>query len=892
MHYLSRKSISSKLFFYVLGGALVGLGSMAYFFYEALENRAQQEIVGRLSTQVKVIEGKLGRAEQTMLTFVSAVKTLNSIGVKDPKAYEKLIFETLQARTILTMGIGFGQSPYGILSGRKFYWPYYFVDQGIPDQVGEPLPAPNNNIRKTDVCELDPSCFEQNYYTQPVSAGKAIWMEPYEWGNIALTTTTAPIFNDRKELIGVVGLDINVTALTAATKVPEDWGDSYFAIVSQEGHLLSYPPDPEKAKNLATYQDIPQLKNIWTQISEDNTGLFVADGKYWAYQRIEGTNWLMLAAVPQSVVLRPVLAITLGAVFGAGSILAIVISLFARQLNQRLKPILLECQRLAYEDQERALRLGKDAHQVQGNLSNELQHADELQVLEHSFNRMATQLKASFEELELRVEERTLELRTAKEAADAANRSKSEFLANMSHELRTPLNGILGYAQILLRSANLPPQEQKGVTIINQCGSHLLTLINDILDFSKIEARKMELYPTDFHFPAFLQSVVEICRIKAEQKSLRFNYTTDGELPLGVYADEKRLRQVLINLLGNATKFTDRGEVNFLVKSQKVEEGYGSYPSTYRIRFQVEDTGVGMSQDQLEKIFLPFEQVGTVRKQSEGTGLGLAISQSIVTLMGSTLEVMSESGKGSTFWFDVTLPEAKEWAEKSKVSQRGKIVAAKGPARKILVVDDRWENRSVVVNLLAPLGFVLFEAEHGQEGLQKVKEVHPDLMITDITMPVMDGYEMLSQLRQDDQFQTLPVIVSSASVFESDRQKSIEVGASDFLPKPVQAEALLDSLQRLLQLEWIYEQSAPLPAENQDANNSPKTDELIPPPAAELSLLYDLSRKGLMNSLLKEADRIEQLNHDYSLFIQQVRKFAKNFQVKQLKEFLERHVDE
>ncbi len=313
--------------------------------------------------------------------------------------------------------------------------------------------------------------------------------------------------------------------------------------------------------------------------------------------------------------------------------------------------------------------------------------------------------------------------------------------------------------------------------------------------------------------------------------------------PLGSMLTKKRLRQVLINLLGNATKFTDRGEVNFLVKSQKVEEGYGSYPSTYRIRFQVEDTGVGMSQDQLEKIFLPFEQVGTVRKQSKGTGLGLAISQSIVTLMGSMLEVMSESGKGSTFWFDVTLPEAKEWAEKSKVSQRGKIVAAKGPARKILVVDDRWENRSVVVNLLAPLGFVLFEAEHGQEGLQKVKEVHPDLMITDITMPVMDGYEMLSQLRQDDQFQTLPVIVSSASVFESDRQKSIEVEASDFLPKPVQAEALLDSLQPLLQLEWIYEQSAPLPAENQDANNSPKTDELIPPPAAELSLLYDLSRK-------------------------------------------------
>ncbi|MBW4465526.1 MAG: response regulator [Pegethrix bostrychoides GSE-TBD4-15B] len=892
MYHFFRHSISSKLFLYVLSGALAGLGCMAYFFYQALENGAQQEIVGNLSTQVKEIEGKLGKAEQTMLTFTSAVKTLDSTKIHAPDAYEKLIFETLRRKTSLTMGIGFGQAPYKILPDRKSYWPYLFVDQDTPSQVGQPLPAPYGYIRQTDVCGLDSSCFEQNYYTEPVSAGKAIWMEPYEWGNIALTTTTAPIYNDKDDLIGVAGLDINVTALTKVVKAPDGWRDGYFAIVSEEGNLLAYPPEPEKARKLATYRDIPQLESIWQQIEKNKAGLFIAHGKYWAYERIEGTNWLMLASVPQSVVLEPALAITVGGTLGAGSILAIVVSLFVRRLNYRLKPILLECQKLAKEDQERFLHLDHEAQEKNGNyLLPKIQNADELEVLEHAFNRMTAQIKASFEELELRVEERTSELRQAKDVADMANRSKSEFLANMSHELRTPLNGILGYAQILMRSANLPSQEQKGVGIINQCGSHLLTLINDILDFSKIEAQKMELYPTDFHFPAFLQGVVEICRIKTEQKSLHFTYVADGDLPIGVFMDEKRLRQVLINLLGNATKFTDSGEVNFSVKSKKIKEGHGKDPSMYQIRFQVKDTGIGMGKDELEKIFLPFEQVGFVEKQSEGTGLGLAISQSIVSLMGSTLEVQSKLGQGSTFWFDVTVPDADEWAEKSRNLQQDKIIGVEGQAHKILVVDDRWENRSVIVNLLTPLGFIVFEAEHGRDGLQKVEEIHPHLIITDITMPLLDGYEMLTILRQIVQFKDLPVIVSSASVFESDRQKSLNAGAKGFLPKPVQVEKLLELLQELLRIEWVYERKSVDKSERSGSLDQSQMNEVIPPPAAELFTLYDLSRKGLISGVFKEVERIEQLNADYRGFTEQVRKFAKNFQIKQLREFLGQYVN-
>ncbi|MEO6861629.1 MAG: PAS domain S-box protein, partial [Microcoleus sp.] len=278
----------------------------------------------------------------------------------------------------------------------------------------------------------------------------------------------------------------------------------------------------------------------------------------------------------------------------------------------------------------------------------------------------------------------------AKEAAEAANRAKSEFLANMSHELRTPLNGIMGYAQILQRSKLLNEEERSRIDVIYQCGSHLLTLINDILDLSKIEAQKVELMPTDFHFPAFLQGVAEMCRIRAELKGIQFHFPSAPELPIGIHADEKRLRQVLINLLSNAIKFTDAGSVTFIV----------SFATEAKIRFEIRDTGTGIAQHQLQTIFQPFEQVGDRRRQTEGTGLGLAISKRIVELMGSTIQVQSEMNVGSIFWFDVDLYQAEEWVKTSQIDHRGQIIGIKDRQPKIVVIDDKWANRSVISNLL------------------------------------------------------------------------------------------------------------------------------------------------------------------------------------------------
>ena len=523
---------------------------------------------------------------------------------------------------------------------------------------------------------------------------------------------------------------------------------------------------------------------------------------------------------------------------------------------------------------------------------------NELEGLASSFNQMAHQLKTSFEKLETKVEERTAELKKAKEAADFANQAKSEFISSMSHEFRTPLNGILGYAQILEQSSSLTPDDQRGVQVIYQCGHHLLTLINDILDLSKIEARKMKLYPEAFHFPLFLQNVVEICRIKAEQKGIAFNSQPAPDLPVTIVTDPKRLRQVLLNLLSNGIKFTEMGGVTLKVAVVEVNSPAPdisplAVPSSQsQIRFTVEDTGIGMTPQQLEKIFLPFEQAIIGANSPEGTGLGLAISQKLVEMMGGQLHVDSHFRQGSCFWFDlwVGTPPPVDSPFCVEEDGRGKIVRLKGnQCWKILVVDDQLQNRLLLKNMLEPLGFQVILATQGQEGLAAAIRIRPHLIITDLLMPVMNGWEMVTAITDVAELKNTVLIASSSSVFNAENKLAFTKGFHDFIAKPIELKVLLEKIKHHLGLEWIYEQSVPsdqVAILGTDVHSVTLNSEILRPSQEELESLYQLVLQGKIIEIQIYAQQLID-DQRFLEFAQVLKYLSQEFEFNKIREIIE-----
>ncbi|GJD17994.1 hypothetical protein RIVM261_029500 [Rivularia sp. IAM M-261] len=464
---------------------------------------------------------------------------------------------------------------------------------------------------------------------------------------------------------------------------------------------------------------------------------------------------------------------------------------------------------------------------------------------------------------------------------DGANQAKSKFLASMSHELRTPLNGILGYAQILANSQNLTEEQKHGIKTIYECGFHLLNLINDILDLSKMEARKMELQLVDIHLPSFLQGVVEICRIKAEQKGIDFVYESPNNLPAGISIDKKRLRQVLINLLTNAIKFTDTGCVKLQVKFAE------SKPNYVKLNFAVVDTGVGMNTNQIKMIFSPFEQVVNNDRPNEGNGLGLTISQKIVEMMGSNIQVKSQVGVGTLFEFELESRLAEDWTESSTITSRGKIIGYSDPEKKILIVDDSWENRSLFISLLEPLGFAVIEASNGKEGIDRAKQYHPDMIISDVTMPIMNGWEMLAKMRQSELFQDTVIIIASPNVYEIDRQRTLNAGADGFLTRPVQPEELYNMLTKHLKINWTY--AAP-PVESSSEAVTVFTSAMVIPPVSDLTLLLEYARKGQIKGIKQELDKIARMDEKYHIFVRQLNKYAKNLNIQKIRNFIQEYI--
>ncbi|HVL00793.1 MAG TPA: response regulator [Dongiaceae bacterium] len=460
----------------------------------------------------------------------------------------------------------------------------------------------------------------------------------------------------------------------------------------------------------------------------------------------------------------------------------------------------------------------------------------------------------------------------AKEQAEIANQAKGTFLTNVSHELRTPLNVIVGYAQMLKRTLDLPERQRKGVIAIQQSGQQLLALISDILDLSKIDAGKITLAPRPVQLPRFLKDIIDMVSVRAAQKGLELYYSPDPELPDAVLVDDQRLRQVLLNLLSNAIKFTDAGSVRLTVNAIAATPGHTD------LYFEVTDSGVGMSEDDLKIAFNSFEQVGDIERRVGGSGLGLDISQQLVSLMKGKIQATSTLGVGSRFRFLITVPLCSD--EVSVQPDAPIPTGYAGSPRRVLVVDDITENRELLLEFLDSLGFVVNEASDGASALTQMEEWKPDLVILDYALPSMRGDELARRIRTDDT--AMPIIMASASATPDTQQNALRAGVNYFLSKPIDQEALVRHLGELLQLDWKYDSpldkvSVPLP-------------EIRPPSNEILRSLHRLALTGDFSAINRLLENLAEEDAQYSGFTKKLREIANSFDSAAVVRFLERYI--
>jgi signal transduction histidine kinase/CheY-like chemotaxis protein len=446
---------------------------------------------------------------------------------------------------------------------------------------------------------------------------------------------------------------------------------------------------------------------------------------------------------------------------------------------------------------------------------------------------ISSQLGVAVQQAELfaQTQQQAEELHRTAEAAKAANRAKSEFLANMSHELRTPLNAILGFTQLMQRDTSLGAVHQGYIDIINKSGSHLLALINDVLEMSKIEAGRITLNESEFDLPKLVFSLESMLQLKAKSKGLSLKFELQSNLHQFIRTDENKLRQVLINLLGNAIKFTNQGRVTLRISTLNLNSDPQT-PDQAIVQFEVEDTGPGLNSEEIENLFQAFQQTRVGRQSQEGTGLGLRISQKFVQLMGGLITVTSTVGQGSCFKFEIPVGLVQGSGIEQTSDLKGAIRLAPGqPSYRILVVEDNPINRLLLVTLLKDIGVEVQEAENGEVAIAAWQQWHPHLIFMDMHMPILNGYQTTQQIKQfhinnpgDDSPPIPPIIAITASAFSENREECLEVGCDNFVSKPFHREEILETLCQYLGAKYSYQETTNTATRPATPNQEPDSE--------------------------------------------------------------------
>jgi len=462
------------------------------------------------------------------------------------------------------------------------------------------------------------------------------------------------------------------------------------------------------------------------------------------------------------------------------------------------------------------------------------------------------------------------------ESLQQANRAKSVFLANMSHEIRTPMNAILGFSQLMLRDPDLTSQQCQYLGTINRSGEHLLALINDILEMSKIEAGRTTLNLSTFDLPVLLKDLEMMFRVRTNEKKLAFSVDVDDDVPRHIVSDINKLRQVFINVLGNAVKFTDQGGIGVRVAADR-QEATGPV-----LQVEIEDTGPGISTDEQEQMFRHFEQTKTGQQTGTGTGLGLAISREFVRLMGGDITLTSQVGEGSVFVIRLPLNEGEAQAVEGKEQPRHVLRLQSGqPICRVLIADDIEDNRQLLAELLAPVGFEVRLAINGAEALREFEQWHPHLILMDFRMPVMDGHEAIRRIRSLPASQDTKIIAVTASALDENRQDLMDIGADDFLSKPFREAELFQKIHNHVGVQYVYADQPDVTVGEVAADLAPDSLAGWPPE------IIDPMREAVMTADLDQLlSRIQELEARDPRIGMALRSLAESFQYQKLLDLL------